>query len=412
MTIEARDAQGNAAVATVNFVLDTTRPTAALERSRFVRRRPRRPWTWSTASRSREAAFELASYQLTMTSVRTRARSYPWSLSSSWVTRSLRIDLAEPLASLQYQLAVSTAIADLAGNALGAPTRLPLSVVEPVGITRFSPYDGEHMVNVAREVTVYFDGEIDPATVNDETFYVVANGERLDGTIRVSSTREFMTFFPDRPWPASTGVRVVVDGNRILNPAGIPVDADGDGVAGGIGIADFATSPLTTIEGTSISGYVLDAHRTVDPGIAADRRSQRRPLLRSHRHWCATIPFTRAKFVGSTGSDASNPRQHVNLITSFLDASMVYGSDEARAEQLRRLDGSGRLKVGSGDLLPLNDADNFPDGPLEVDNQGPFDDSTMFVAGDIRATENPGLSALHTLLVREHNRYVDRGKVA
>ena len=201
------------------------------------------------------------------------------------------------------------------------------------------------MVNVAREVTVHFDGEIDPATVNDETFYVVANGERLEGNIRVSSTRMFMTFFPHSPWPASTGIRVMVDGNQILNPAGIPLDADGDGVAGGIGTADFATSPLTSIEGTSISGYVLDAHRSVDPEPLPIAVPSGDPYFDPTGTGAVTIPFTCAKFVGSTGSDASNPRQHVNLITSFLDASNVYGSDEARADAVATV---GRFRPAEG----------------------------------------------------------------
>lgn len=82
-------------------------------------------------------------------------------------------------------------------------------------------------------------------------------------------------------------------------------------------------------------------------------------------------------------------RQQVNELTSYIDASMVYGSDEATARALRTLDGTGRLKVSDGNLLPV------------------ASDGFFFAAGDIRANEQVGLTAMHTLFVREHNFWAD-----
>ncbi len=87
-------------------------------------------------------------------------------------------------------------------------------------------------------------------------------------------------------------------------------------------------------------------------------------------------------------------RQQLNVITAFIDGSQVYGSDEARALELRTLDGSGRLKVSEGNLLPYN-IHGFPNLP---DNS-----PTYFLAGDVRANEQVGLTTMHTLFVREHN---------
>ncbi len=123
-----------------------------------------------------------------------------------------------------------------------------------------------------------------------------------------------------------------------------------------------------------------------------------------------TIDFRRARYDTATGTDAANPRRHPNLVSSFLDASAVYGSDDARALALRTLSG-GRLKtqVGpDGDLLPFNSTDFFPAGPLENDSAGPVDPASLFVAGDVRSSENPMLASLHTILVREHNRLADQ----
>jgi hypothetical protein len=107
------------------------------------------------------------------------------------------------------------------------------------------------------------------------------------------------------------------------------------------------------------------------------------------------IPFDRSLFDPSTGT-SEVPRQQLNEITAFIDASNVYGSDGPRATALRALTG-GRLKTGEGDLLPLN-LDGLPNAG------GPF--STLFVAGDVRANENVVLTSLHTLFLREHNRLV------
>jgi len=127
------------------------------------------------------------------------------------------------------------------------------------------------------------------------------------------------------------------------------------------------------------------------------------------------IPFTRSIFDPATGTSVQNPRRQINEITAYIDASNVYGSSEERADALRRNDGTGKLKTasaathpgvipaGAGDLLPFNDA------TVDVENDnGPRPDAeNLKAAGDVRANEQVGLTAIHTLFVREHNRLCD-----
>ncbi len=115
------------------------------------------------------------------------------------------------------------------------------------------------------------------------------------------------------------------------------------------------------------------------------------------------IPFSRSDFVAGTGTGPGNAREQVNLITSYIDASNVYGSDASRAQALRTMSG-GKLVMDANDLLGLNDDPNnlFPN-----DNEGPFADNELFLAGDVRANEQVGLTSLHTVFSREHNRLAD-----
>jgi peroxidase len=120
------------------------------------------------------------------------------------------------------------------------------------------------------------------------------------------------------------------------------------------------------------------------------------------------IHTSRSKFDPTTGTSADNPREQINTITAWLDGSMIYGSDTATATALRTMSG-GKLKIGADGLLPVNNATNFPSGTLPMANDARrVPDHQMLAAGDVRANENIELTSLHSLFVREHNRWADR----
>lgn len=114
------------------------------------------------------------------------------------------------------------------------------------------------------------------------------------------------------------------------------------------------------------------------------------------------IRLNRSAFDPTTGTSADNPRQQVNELSSFLDGSVVYGSDAVRAMALRTQVG-GKLKTSSGNLLPFN-----TDGLPNDNATHQFPNEELFLAGDVRANENIELSSMHTLFVREHNRLADQ----
>ncbi len=113
------------------------------------------------------------------------------------------------------------------------------------------------------------------------------------------------------------------------------------------------------------------------------------------------IPLMRSVFDPATGTSTGNPREQINLVTSWIDGSMVYGSDTTRAAALRTGIG-GRLKVMSsavGDLPPLNTL-----GLPNANDAHRAPDDQLFLAGDVRSNENIELTSMHTLFLREHNR--------
>ncbi|MEM7391210.1 MAG: peroxidase family protein [Verrucomicrobiota bacterium] len=133
---------------------------------------------------------------------------------------------------------------------------------------------------------------------------------------------------------------------------------------------------------------VIDPHEAFDIEVPAGD-----PWFDPFNTGAVIIPLERSFY-----NVVDGVRQQVNEITAFIDASNVYGSDETLATGLRTMDGTGKMKTSAGDLLPFN---------LEGLPNAPSDAPGFFIAGDFRANEQAGLTAMHTLFVREHNYWAD-----
>ena len=143
-------------------------------------------------------------------------------------------------------------------------------------------------------------------------------------------------------------------------------------------------------DGVALSGMMYAWGQFVDHDLDLERQGTTTPAnIEVHDDpflvGVDTIPFTRVAIDPATGVEGS-PATAINTITGWMDGSQVYGSDAVTAASLRTADG--HMKTSEGDNLPIVDG--------------------AFVAGDIRAAENPDLTALQVLFVREHNYQVDQ----
>jgi len=98
----------------------------------------------------------------------------------------------------------------------------------------------------------------------------------------------------------------------------------------------------------------------------------------------------------------TNYREQLNLVSSFLDASQVYGFNKVTGNQLRS-NSKGFLRSSKGV------ATNAKFLPVSYDDQSDQCSKTnssikCFLGGETRTNENLGLVSMQTLFLREHNR--------
>ncbi|KAK5642959.1 hypothetical protein RI129_009126 [Pyrocoelia pectoralis] len=126
------------------------------------------------------------------------------------------------------------------------------------------------------------------------------------------------------------------------------------------------------------------------------------------------IDFFRSSAICGSGMtsvffDYLQPREQINQLTSYIDASQVYGFSEELAQTLRDLTNDhGYLRRGPifQNRKPLLPYDGIGQG---MDCRRNLSESSVncFLAGDIRANEQIGLLVMHTVWFREHNRIAD-----
>ncbi|XP_071989629.1 myeloperoxidase-like [Engystomops pustulosus] len=163
---------------------------------------------------------------------------------------------------------------------------------------------------------------------------------------------------------------------------------------------DLDLSPETPARATFLEGIDCDTSCAREPPCFPLKIPPNDPRF-TNRSDC--IPLFRSSPVCNPESPI---REQINILTSFLDGSQVYGSDLPLAFALRN-------NTNQFGLMAINQ--NFTDNGREY---LPFETAEedfcvltnrssgipCFLGGDPRVSEHPGLTAFHTLFVREHNR--------
>jgi hypothetical protein len=130
--------------------------------------------------------------------------------------------------------------------------------VEPLTTLSSSPAAGETGVAVTRETVVRFSCPLrDDAHLSLNGFNATANGRQILSRVELSTDHRTATLFYLENLPSSTRVRVTFDGTGVYDCLGRAIDADGDGVEGGVALIEFDTLATVEVARTAVIGRVF-----------------------------------------------------------------------------------------------------------------------------------------------------------
>lgn len=185
-------------------------------------------------------------------------------------------------------------------------------------------------------------------------------------------------------------------------------------------VFDDTGQNLFSENGVSQWGWVWGQFIDHDFGLRDETPAESEPMafdrkdpLESFNNDFGVLSFSRTPAAPGTG--VTTPRQQLNTIDSFIDASNVYGVSDSRLDWLRAgaagdgnpANNKASLLMSPNNYLPRAGARPTvaapPTGLMGALAATP---EKAVVAGDVRANENVALTATHTLFAREHNRIV------
>ncbi|XP_071041833.1 salivary peroxidase/catechol oxidase [Parasteatoda tepidariorum] len=203
-----------------------------------------------------------------------------------------------------------------------------------------------------------------------------------------------------------SGLRKSVSGEDLPNARNISInlentDAPSNQVSaffsyyGQILVHDITLGPGISRNGTIIPCCVENP----DPNCIDIEVSPDDPFYNQFNLSC--IPFARTAPYPQCNFDK---RQQMNKKTAFLDVSLIYGSNDKEAQQMRANDSSGRLNTRQtpfGEILPHASSNKTLFCPAnEIEK--------CFLSGDERVNQHTMVICVQTLLVRLHNTIHDK----